>query len=92
MLNNLYSLLKTTGFFYLTPGMVLMWCIGFVLIYLAIKKDYEPLLLLPIGFGILLANLPLADLMKPESGLLWKFYQYGIHWEIIPTLICNLVS
>ncbi len=87
MLHNLYSLLKTTGFFYLTPGMVLMWCIGFVLIYLAIKKDYEPLLLLPIGFGILLANLPLADLMKPESGLLWKFYQYGIHWEIIPPLI-----
>ncbi len=83
----LYELLKTTGFIYLTPGMVIMWCIGLVLIYLAIKKQYEPLLLLPIGFGILLANLPLSGLMEPEHGLLWKFYEYGIHWEIIPPLI-----
>jgi oxaloacetate decarboxylase beta subunit len=78
---------KTTGFIHLTPGMVLMWCIGLALIYLAIKKEYEPLLLLPIGFGILLANLPLSGLMIPEEGLLWKFYEYGIHWEIIPPLI-----
>ncbi len=64
-----------------------MWGIGLVLIYLAVKKEYEPLLLLPIGFGILLANLPLSGLMEPEHGLLWKFYQYGIHWEIIPPII-----
>jgi oxaloacetate decarboxylase beta subunit len=45
------------------------------------------LLLLPIGFGILVANLPLANLMNPGEGLLWRFYHYGIQWEIIPPLI-----
>ncbi|MCP4114681.1 MAG: sodium ion-translocating decarboxylase subunit beta [Desulfobacteraceae bacterium] len=80
-------LFKTTGFFYLTPGMVVMWVIGLTLIYLAVSKDYEPLLLLPIGFGILLVNLPLAGLMAPGEGLLWRFYHYGIQWEIIPPLI-----
>lgn len=87
MANNLYSLLNTTGFVHLTPGMIVMWIIGLTLIYLAIKKQYEPLLLLPIGFGILLVNLPLSGLMEPDVGLLWKFYHYGIHWEIIPPLI-----
>lgn len=78
---------KTSGFFFVTPGMIVMWAIGFTLIYLAIARGYEPLLLLPIGFGIVLANLPLADLMKPHEGLLWRFYHYGIQWEIIPPLI-----
>lgn len=87
MTSHLTSLVKTTGFAYLTPGIIVMWVIGLALIYLAIKKDYEPLLLLPIGFGILLANLPLSGLMTPEEGLLWKFYEYGIHWEIIPPII-----
>ena len=87
MTENLFSLFKTSGFFYLTPGMLVMWLIGFILIYLAIAKDYEPLLLLPIGFGIILANLPLAGLMQPHEGLLWRFYHYGIQWEIIPPLI-----
>ena len=77
----------TSGFFHLEWNMLVMWLIGFVLIYLAIAKNYEPLLLLPIGFGIILANLPLADLMKPHEGLLWRFYHYGIQWEIIPPLI-----
>ncbi|SLM29425.1 Glutaconyl-CoA decarboxylase subunit beta [Desulfamplus magnetovallimortis] len=80
-------LFQTTGLFHLTPGMVIMWLIGLTLIYLAVKKEYEPLLLLPIGFGIILVNLPFAGLMTPEEGLLWKFYQYGIHWEIIPPVI-----
>jgi len=86
-MNALLPLFQTTGFFYLTPGMLLMWLIAFVLIYLAVAKDYEPLLLLPIGFGIILANLPLANLMTPEEGLLWRFYHYGIQWEIVPPLI-----
>jgi sodium ion-translocating decarboxylase beta subunit len=83
----LMNLVQNTGFFHLTPGMVFMWGIGLGLIFLAVKKKYEPLLLLPIGFGILLANLPLTELMAPGHGLLWKFYEYGIHWEIIPPLI-----
>ncbi|MEE8059707.1 MAG: sodium ion-translocating decarboxylase subunit beta [Pseudomonadales bacterium] len=75
------------GILSLTPGMVCMWTIGLTLIYLAITKRYEPLLLLPIGFGILVANLPLADLMVPGEGLFWRFYHYGIEWEVIPPLI-----
>ena len=84
---NLLSLFETSGFFYLTPGMVIMWVIGLTLIYLAISKQYEPLLLLPIGFGILVANLPLVDLMKPHEGLIWRFYHYGLQWEVLPPLI-----
>ncbi len=86
-MEELIKLIGTTGFVSLTPGMILMWVIGLILIYLAIKKEYEPLLLLPIGFGIILANLPLTGLMEPEVGFLWKFYHYGIHWEIVPPLI-----
>ncbi len=87
MLDSIQFLTVTTGFYHLTPGMAVMWIIGLTLVYLAIAKQFEPLLLLPIGFGIILANLPLAGLMEPEEGLLWKFYEYGIHWEIIPPLI-----
>jgi len=42
---------------------------------------------LPIGFGILVANLPLTGLMTPGEGLIWRFYHYGIEWEVIPPLI-----
>ena len=76
-----------TGFPYLQPGQVIMWIIGGVLIFLAIKKDFEPLLLLPIGFGILLANIPVTNLMHDGEGLIWRFYHYGLEWEIIPPLI-----
>lgn len=86
MLNH-FAIFKTAGMLYVTPGMVIMWIIGLILIYLAVAKDYEPLLLLPIGFGILLANLPLAGLMNPNEGLLWRFYHYGVQWEIIPPVI-----
>lgn len=75
------------GLLALTPGMVFMWIIGFALIYLAITRKYEPLLLLPIGFGIIITNLPLTYLMEPGAGLIWRFYHYGIEWEIIPPLI-----
>jgi sodium ion-translocating decarboxylase beta subunit len=75
------------GLLALTPGMVFMWVIGFVLIYLAITRQYEPLLLLPIGFGIIITNLPLSYLMEPGEGLIWRFYHYGIEWEVIPPLI-----
>ena len=84
---NPLALFKTSGFFFLTPGMVIMWLIGLILIYLAISKQYEPLLLLPIGFGILVVNLPFADLMKAHEGLIWRFYHYGVHWEVFPPLI-----
>ncbi|MBU3917402.1 sodium ion-translocating decarboxylase subunit beta [bacterium] len=87
ILQSSFSLFQSSGFLFITPGMVLMWGIGLLLLYLAISKQYEPLLLLPIGFGIIVANLPLADLMHPGEGLIWKFYHYGIQWEIIPPVI-----
>ncbi|GMR24182.1 MAG: sodium ion-translocating decarboxylase subunit beta [Acidobacteriota bacterium] len=81
------AFLDQIGFSSLTPGMAFTGFLGLVLIYLAIRKQYEPLLLLPIGFGILVANLPLTHLMEPGEGLLWRFYHYGIEWEVIPPLI-----
>jgi carboxybiotin decarboxylase len=79
--------LESMGLLALTPEMLCMWVIALILIYLAISKQYEPLLLLPIGFGILITNLPLTHLMAVDEGLLWRFYHYGIEWEIIPPLI-----
>ncbi len=75
------------GVLAVTPGMVVMWLISLTLLFLAISKKFEPLLLLPIGFGILIANLPLTGLMEPGAGLIWRFYHYGIEWEVIPPLI-----
>ena len=60
----LKDFLQSTGFASITPGQIIMLLISFILLYLAIKKEFEPLLLLPIAFGMLLANLPLAGLMK----------------------------
>ena len=67
-------------------GNFVMWAIALVFIYLAIKKGFEPLLLLPIAFGVLLVNLP-SEIMTPGEGLLWRFYHYGEEWAIIPPLI-----
>lgn len=58
------NFLSTTGFAALTWQTVVMLAVSIVLIYLAIQKGFEPLLLLPIGFGMLLANIPLANLMQ----------------------------
>jgi oxaloacetate decarboxylase beta subunit len=60
--------------------------VGCVLLYLGIKKDMEPLLLIPIGFGAILVNIPLAGLMEKE-GLLRYFYEAGVLTEIFPCLI-----
>jgi len=74
-----------TGFANLTFKEFIMIIIACILFYLAIKKKYEPLLLLPIGFGVLLANLPLTALME-EGGLLYYLYQ-GVKLGIYPPLI-----
>ena len=76
----------TSGFANLTAGNALMLLVSFVLIYLAIAKNFEPLLLLPIAFGMLLANLPLAGLGAYDGGLTSYFYQ-GIQLVIFPPLI-----
>ena len=81
------DMILTTGVVHLTIGNLVMWLIAFLFIYLAVTKNYEPLLLVPIGFGILVVNLPLTFLMGEGEGLLWKFYHYGLEWEVIPPLI-----
>jgi len=75
----------STGLAHLTWGMVVMWLIGLGLIYLAIKKKLEPYLLLPIGFGVILVNIPISGMLD-DGGLLRIFY-YGIQYEVIPPLI-----
>ena len=78
----LMGLVRDTGFgaFFVGDGwkMLAMIIIGCVLLYLAIHKGFEPLLLLPIGFGMILSNLPLAGLMD-EGGLLYYLYK-GVSW------------
>jgi oxaloacetate decarboxylase beta subunit len=69
-------------------GNALMISIGCLLIYLAISKKYEPVLLLPIGLGCILANIPLSGMMvTDEGGLFYILYHAGILTELFPLLI-----
>jgi len=67
-------------------GQALMMLVGCVLIYLAVVKNFEPLLLLPIGFGAILSNIPVAGIAGPE-GLLGYIYHVGIETGVFPLLI-----
>ena len=90
IIDMLYSTLNTTGIYNFQWNIVIMWAVGCTFIYLAIVKKYEPLLLLPIGFGIFIVNFPLVPLMGYSHGhaqLLQVFYHYGIEWEVIPCII-----
>ncbi len=85
-----------TGLYGLTSGVthlftqggpnVIMLVIAAILLYLGVKKEVEPLLLVPIGFGCMLVNIPLSDLMD-EGGLLRILYEMGIANEVFPLLI-----
>lgn len=86
MLDQLIEVFQGTGIVNLTWGNILMWAIAFILLYLAIRKGVEPLLLVPIGFGIFAVNFPFTGLMEP-GGLFYVFFHYGIENELIPPLI-----
>ncbi|MCU7849253.1 MAG: sodium ion-translocating decarboxylase subunit beta [Candidatus Thiodiazotropha sp. (ex Lucinoma kastoroae)] len=77
---------QSTGIANLEWGQVLMMGVGSLLIYLAIVKKFEPLLLVPIGFGAILSNIPLADISGSE-GLLGYIYHIGIETGVFPLLI-----
>jgi sodium ion-translocating decarboxylase beta subunit len=77
--------LTSTGFSAITFRELIMMAVGGLLIYLGIVKKYEPLLLLPIGFGAILVNLPLSGIQE-EGGLIWYLY-FGIRSGIFPPLI-----
>ena len=92
IVNTLDNLIKQTAFFSLTLGNILMIIVALGLLYLAIKKNYEPLLLIPIAFGMLLVNIFPGIMASPEEasngvgGLLYYFYKLD-EWSILPPLI-----
>jgi len=75
-----------TGLYQMTWGQGLMLLVGILLIYLAIVKKFEPLLLLPIGFGAILSNIPGANLAV-DGGILHLFYMVGIESGAFPLII-----
>jgi oxaloacetate decarboxylase beta subunit len=88
--------IKSTGLFgYLYPasgkwtegvGRILMVGVGLLMLFLAIGKRFEPLLLMPMGFGCLLANIPMAGITEP-GGIIYYIYQIGIKTGVFPLLV-----
>ncbi|NLL06679.1 MAG: sodium ion-translocating decarboxylase subunit beta [Clostridiaceae bacterium] len=68
-------------------GNLIMFVIAGILIYLAITKEYEPTLLLPIGFGTILSNIPFSAAIDPEHGVLTFLYNNAIRNDLFPVLI-----
>lgn len=91
MIHNFINFLHLTAFHLVTLKMMVMWGIVLVLFYLAVYKGFEPLLLIPIAFGALIANLPTQGMVNlPAHGQPGGLYYYitkGITWEIFPPLI-----
>ncbi|NKN33151.1 sodium ion-translocating decarboxylase subunit beta [Marichromatium bheemlicum] len=85
-MEKLLLLWQSTGLANFTWGQALMIGVGGVLIYLAIAKKFEPLLLLPIGFGAILCNTPVAGIGGPD-GMIGMIYHVGIETGIFPLLI-----
>ncbi|RAK03917.1 sodium ion-translocating decarboxylase subunit beta, partial [Halanaerobium saccharolyticum] len=91
MLDKISLFVQSTGYLNLGSGQFIMIIIASILLYLAVVKEYEPLLLVPISFGMLLVNLPLGGLMAAGSegevgGLLYYLYQ-GVKLGIYPPII-----
>ena len=90
--NLVSNLLNQMAFFHLTVGNYIMILVALVFLYLAIKRGFEPLLLIPIAFGMLLVNIYPDIMYSPEQasngvgGLLWYFFQLDA-WSILPSLI-----
>lgn len=85
------DLFQLTGFLHVTWRMLVMWGVVLFLLYLAVFKEFEPLLLVPIGFGALLANLPTEGLVNlptaEAAGGLFHYIGMGITLELFPPLI-----
>lgn len=96
ILSSVVQFAGDTGFAYITPSMLVMWLVSFVLMYLAIVKKFEPLLLLPIALGALAVNIPtkgfydggwsIEGMFVPTEGLYYYISQ-GIHLELFPPII-----
>lgn len=91
MVDVFVTFIKSSGFVAIDIKTLIMLVISFVLLYLAIVKQFEPMLLIPIAFGMFLANLPLAGMMNPPTedqigGVLYYLYQ-GVKLGVFPPLI-----
>ncbi|MBT72137.1 MAG: glutaconyl-CoA decarboxylase subunit beta [Gammaproteobacteria bacterium] len=85
-MSQLVALWQTTGIYQISFPQCVMILIGFLLLYLAIKKGFEPLLLVPIGFGGILSNIPGVDIAVGQ-GILHQFYVMGLETGVFPLLI-----
>ena len=85
-MENLINLWASSGLAQIATGQAVMMLVGFVLLYLAITRGFEPLLLVPIGFGTILANIPGADFLE-AGGLLYYIYHAGIETGLFPLII-----
>ena len=85
-MDKLLKLWQSTGLYHLELGQLFLIVVCLALIFLAIRKGFEPLLLIPIGFGGLLANIPVAN-MAEGAGILHLFYEVGLPTSVFPLLI-----
>ena len=95
-MSEFFEFLRSSGFYNLGWQALVMLAIGLVLIYLAIRKEWEPYELLPIGLGIVIVNLPLTGIAIPptegtgvqDAGILGVIFHYGLYsWNILPPII-----
>ncbi len=91
-MEGLYKFFEYSGFANITPGHVVMIAVGLLFIYLAIAKEYEPLLLVPIGFGIIVGNIPFVEniglqLGIYENGSVMNYLYFGVLKGVYPPLI-----
>lgn len=86
-MDELLRLMTESGFAFMTWGNAVMYVISGTLVFLAVKKEYEPLLLIPIAFGIAVANLPLAQMSSHADGIIGLIYRSGIETDLLPPVI-----
>ena len=92
-MNEVTALLEASGLAHLSWQAPIMWVIGALFVWLGIKKNIEPLLLVPIGFCVMMVNMPLGGLMDDGSGehgipgIFYIFNEYGLRTDLIPCLI-----
>lgn len=86
-MDTVLELLRQSGFAHMDWTNWVMFGVAGLLIFLAITKNYEPLLLIPIGFGTILANLPLAEMGSYGHGIIALIYDNGIKTELLPPII-----
>ncbi len=86
-MDELLRLLGQSGFAHVSWGNGIMYAISGTLVFLAIRKNYEPLLLIPIAFGIVAANFPLAEMGSYGEGIIGLIYRNGIKTELLPPVV-----